>query len=510
VTKRRYLLIGFALFAFVVHLIGLNQAGRTWDEQFKVDLGYIAWNNIFRGEFSQEAWSAGTEHPMVAKYIYGFFLGPHLTFLKDSQREANLTPLEIEEIRNGNYIITQLQDTLYAVSYDLTFPRATSALFNTLAIVLTVLLARRVVSVFWSYIAGVFLLVTSRFVGMGQLITYESLSVFLFCLIALLFYRLLKNPDNIRLHSVIGILSGMMIWTRYNNVVVFLFLGGWFVIHILLTKQKNLINWKFLIIPFVAFFLGISIWPYVWHDFPTNLIDSFHQNQSRPIQPSFYYIEQLLVTTPIPIIIGGLVGIFLSIKGALRKEYWHVIFLWWLLCVGLFASFLAVEMGGTRYIFVIYPVIAIMATYGYFRILKGRLVWVIPLLVTFMLFDQARVFPYYIDYYNQFVGGPKGAVEQGYQFSWWGEGQRELGIWINQNLPSGSSIGLIVTPKYVFPQTRPDLVMKGYVDSKSDAQYIVVSWEDKKSLSKDFFDRHEVLYESLVDGKALVTLYKKK
>ena len=118
------------IFALFIHLIGLNQIGRTWDEQYKIDMGFIAWDRIGAGDFSLNSWNQGTEHPMVAKYIYGFFLSPHLTLLQNPAGPVDLPTSVYYEIKSGNYLQTTLYDKLYAASYDITLPRAISAVFN--------------------------------------------------------------------------------------------------------------------------------------------------------------------------------------------------------------------------------------------------------------------------------------------------------------------------------------------------------------------------------------------
>ena len=493
--------------ALTIHLIGLNKIGRTWDEQFKVDMGYIAWSSLAAKDFSVDSWNFVSEHPMVAKYIYSLFMGPQMIRLDDGAGHyVNFTPNDINALETGNYIKTQLGNKLYMISYDLTTPRFISAIFNSLAVALTVFIALYFLKEIWAIVAGVFLLFTPRFVVMGQLITFESLSVSLFCLTALLFYKLLNNPKSTRLYLLLGVLCGLLFWTRYDNIFIFVFLAGWFVIDYIYKKNKDILNIRLLLIPPISFLLGIIIWPLVWHNFPKYLVDSFVFHQSRNIGPSLYFIERLIVTTPMPILFGLAIGLIWSLK---ERKYWNAVFVWWFFSTIIFYSILALEGGGTRYIFVIYPAIAILCSYGYFVLLRKRWIYALIPIFIFLAVEMIGVYPYYLDYYNQLVGGVNGAVKRGYEFSWWGEGQREVGFYINNNIPSGSSIGLIVTPKYVFPALRTDLKNKGYVDAKTDADYIVVSGGDipnKKKISS----KSQLIYAAEVDGEPLVLLFKKK
>src|SRR6266545_2649484 len=117
--KLRIYMLCFSL-AFVVHLLGLNQIGRTWDEEYKVDAGFIAWDRMLAHDFSLNAWNDGTEHPMVAKYLYGFFLRPELIYLQGPTGTAPLSPDEIALLKTGNYLQTSLWDSTYAAPYDYT------------------------------------------------------------------------------------------------------------------------------------------------------------------------------------------------------------------------------------------------------------------------------------------------------------------------------------------------------------------------------------------------------
>ena len=500
--------MGIFLFALIVHLIGLNLIGRTWDEQYKVDFGVQGIDRIIAADYSLQGWSEGTEHPMVGKYIYGFFAQMQMTYIRGLTDIAPLSPEEVSNIKNGNYVITAIYDKMYAVPYDFTTARVGSALFNAFAVLFTVILAFYLIkNIWWSVLSGVLLLLTERFVFLGQLVTFESLSIFLFCLIVFYFNKLLKNPTNSKQYILVGMLSGLFFWTRYNNIIVFPFLVGWVGLHYFFTKDKKIVTFKLLIIPTVAFLLGIIIWPYLWYNFPQSLFDSLHFHQKRlELSNILYYWNYVLVTTPIPLLFGAAIGIG---WGIYKRKYWHMIFLWWILCTLLVYSVFVIPIGGTRLVSIIYPVLSIFAAYGYFKMLRKKFVLLLIPILLWLVIDEVRIYPYYLDYYNQFVGGVSGARQKGYDFSWWGEGQREVGLWVNENVSNGESVGLIVDPKYVFPAIRPGIVKKDYVDATTDADYVAISYYDEIRLPKKFFRTHKLVYQATVEGERLVGLYKR-
>jgi hypothetical protein len=506
-SRKHLILIGVFFLAFLIHLIGINQMGRTWDEEFKVDMGYSAWSNLAAGDFKVEHWNFVPEHPMVGKYIYSIFMGPHMIRIDDGEGHiANLSQSDYDSLLKGNYIKTQIGNKLFMISYDYTAPRLASAAFNALAVTLTVFIALYFLSELWAVIAGLFLLVTPRFIAMGQLITFESLSVFLFVLTIPVFYKLLEKPKDVKHYILTGILCGLLFWTRYNNYFIFIFLTGWLILHYLIKRNKEVFNYKLILIPAIAFLLGILIWPLMWHDFPKYLIESFVFHKNR-ITPSFYYLNRLIFTTPIPIIVGSILGIVFALK---ERKYWQIFLLWWFFSVIITHLIIGVPGGGTRYIIIIYPVLAILSAYGYFKLIKPKWVWVMIPLFIYMVFEMFLYFPYYLDYYNLFTGGVSGAAKRNYEVSWWGEGQREVGMYINKNIPPNSSVGLMVAPKYVFPATRLDINNLGFLEKETPADYLVVTRWLVPRLSKDFVNKYQVIYTSKVRNEPLVLLYKNK
>ncbi len=506
--NKYYLLTLIFVISFSVHLIGLNKIGRTWDEGFKVDSGYMALGNIASRDFSVNSWYLVPEHPMVGKYAYGLLMGPQTIRIDDGNGHfANISDLDMVAITTGNYIKTQLGNKLYMVSYDYTMARVLSALFNSLAITFTVLIALNFLSAFWSLLAGIFMLLIPRFVVMGQLVTFESLTIFLFTLTLLVFYKLLNKPKDIKLYPIMGILCGLLFWTRYNNYFVFVFLFGWMILDYYFKRNKEIFNYRLIIIPIIAFFLGIVIWPLVWNDFPKYLLESVLFHKDRLI-PSFYYFHRLIITTPIPIIIGVGFGLFFALR---EKKYWNYFFAFWFIFVLIYHMILGVPGGGTRFIFIIYPAVGIMCAFGYFKLLKKKWIYALIPILAFMIIDMVSYFPYYLDYYNMAIGGVKGAKKLQYEVSWWGEGQRGVGKYINNNVPSGASVGYYVVPRYVAPATRTDLNNLGFVDDTGAvADYVMLSSGRVPEFEKKYNGKYEVIYSEKVRGENLVLLMKKK
>ena len=67
------------------------------------------------------------------------------------------------------------------------------------------------------------------------------------------------------------------------------------------------------------------------------------------------------------------------------------------------------------------------------------------------------VHPYYLDYYNELVGGPE-QVERHrwFEVAWWGEGLTEACAFVNRNAPSGAKVMIAANPRHLI-NLRPDL-----------------------------------------------------
>lgn len=501
---RRTWWLALAVFgaAVLFHLMGINQAGRTWDEQFKMDMGYLAWNRWLTGDFSVTGWHLGTEHPMVAKYLYGMFLPLHLV------RLDRVGPVEQVKLARHEFILTQIGDEFYAVDYDWTAIRFVSAVFNSLAVAGIFLMATWFLPEGWALLAPVSLLLTPRFLAMGKQVTYESLTAVLTVGAALLFARLLREQERLRFYLWVGLVAGLLIFTRYNNVYILVLLSGWWVIHQMMRGPRLAgFNWRLILIPSTALAFGFVSWPLLWHQFPRYLIESVAENWSRPVGFTFYYLTMLLTTTPVIWLIGLGLGI---VKFCQRHKEKDLVMLWWLVSVLAIFSWRGIESGGTRYIFFVYPAVGVTAAVGWHFLLgkSQSLLYYLGLILAYALWSTLAIHPYYLDYYNELVGGVAGAVRRGLEVSWWGEGQREAGRYLNQVGRSGARVALMVTPHYVMPPLRPDLKVEGY-GVFGDEDYVVVSRtnlsEMKEKLEKDY----RLIYEAKAGGVMLVSLWER-
>jgi tetratricopeptide (TPR) repeat protein len=215
----------------------------------------------------------------------------------------------------------------------------------------------------------------------------------------------------------------------------------------------------------VSYFLGILLWPYVlqhpvkgfWESykvmaqFPTTIRQIFEGKLVWSDQMPWYYLPKLMLIT-IPLLVwAGIFG-FIAVAGkAVRKDWLKYAFLTFtILFPMVFVIYEKSNLYGSwRHFLFVYPAIVVLAAIGiwqtilYFqtRLKKGLVIMVVLLLAIHPLGFIVKNHPYYYLYYNQFVGGLKGAYgnyETDYYYHSIREGSEWLTGYLKQNNPGDS------------------------------------------------------------------------
>jgi len=463
--------------AIFIQGFDLHAEGRTWDEPFKTDTGITAINNITEGKYNYSDWSYGIEHPPIAKYIYGYL------FMKDIKvfdTRNRLSEEDTKYIQDGNYYAKLQGTTAIVFPYDYVTPRLFSVICNALTITMVFCITIILWGEFWVGLATTILFLSvPRFIAMGRLVTFESISGVLTTF--LFFVFLVASKKNVLKpywSGVFGLLLGLLLWTRYNNISVFLIFAGWIVIWLVTNKKNSVMSGlQTLFISFLfAGILGFILWPFLWIEFPRGVFATVFEHNTRTIIPSIYHLRSLLVTTPVMQLVILLVGIFFAIKKK-DKTLWYI--LWWFLGTGIFFAAFSSPTGGTRYIYTIYPSMFLLIGYGLRWSIPKKIIPVLIIVLSlYGLYTLTSIHPYYLDYYNGLVGGVENAAKNGYEVSWWGEGQKEAEEWLRTHAETDSKVALFVTPKYIFPRIRKDVKISPYDTGADTADYMVVSRAD--------------------------------
>ena len=215
----------------------------------------------------------------------------------------------------------------------------------------------------------------------------------------------------------------------------------------------------------LSYLLGIRLWPYVllnpvtgfWESykvmaqFPTTIRQIFEGRLEWSDWMPWYYLPKLMLIT-IPLLVwAGIIG-FISVAGkAVKKEWMKYAFLiFTILFPVVFVIYEKSNLYGSwRHFLFIYPGMIVVAAIGLWHLilhfktkLKRGLVVVIILLFSVHPFNfMVRNHPYYYLYYNQLVGGLKGAYghyETDYYYHSIREGSEWLIGYLKKNQPGDS------------------------------------------------------------------------
>ena len=274
-----------------------------------------------------------------------------------------------------------------------------------------------------------------------------------------------------------------------------------------------------LIVGFLTFFL---IWPMPWfhldyvfsytaalRNYPHSVPEVFFGKLM--LVPVIYYAIYFLITTPLLILIFFIAGL-VKIN---RQKTWILLSLVAWFIIPFIQSFYNFRQHGVRYIIEIYAPLALISAIGIeFIVDKLKKKWFKTLFVigviSYLFFILLRITPYYLDYFNELVGGPKNVYEKRmFQLGWWGQGIREAAYYIKNHAPLGSRIGIALSPSHVTPPLEK-MVVERYEEGKK-YDYIIVNFYNVLREGFDdskIKDNYRIVYEVNADGAKLVSVYK--
>jgi len=529
-TDRRTLLIIIILFlfAFSTRVIDIDRPYETWDEVTTYSVGLNLWFNVANLDFSLDSWSI-SPHPPFARYVYGVINGGYVfsqtgtAILKMSYTDAVRTMFELENYAPG---------------------RTLSALLAAGTTLLIFIITRRYFGMKTAVLSSFIFILLPASIAQTKLAALDALLVFLFSLSV---YFFMKTKENKKYFYLSAIVTGLAILTKFNAFSLFLLLP--FIAYfdkMKITKKDALI---YVVISAVFVFI---LWPRIWWMimdpglFFENL--SFWTNYSNinefflgsGYHPFYYAPTYVFVTLPVIMIVFTLFGIY----SAYKKKDGMVFNAWFLVPLIAFMIFQllspsAISQGGPRYVFMIYPGLSILISIGIFYvadILKKRFDYswdlIIPVLsIVYLIIIAILVHPFYIDYYNEAVGGPKNVYENNlFAIGQWGEGIGDGAKYVYSVAEEGSSVQFFVMPRHVIPPLREDMIdatpyipkymsdtgehQNWYMtDVIAEADYIVENTFFRIHLNETFHELIQNDYELIriveVQGAPLAWVYKK-
>ena len=484
--------------------------GRTWDEMVQITKGFYFFQLVRKGDFSSSFWYSYPDHPPLKDYIYRLTSGLDYKGF---------------DFNRKSMILGQKGTPVYR--YDLTYSRLMSVLASSLTVVLVALFGWNYISSFVGVSAGMIFAMLPFFLGLSQLVTIESLLVFFFTASVYSFISFLRSIS-LRKALIAGIFLGLALGIKFTNVLLIPLFIWIYLLRYFDQDNKNKVKLfdkniiYILISAFVTFFM---LWPMPWLHLKEVLEFNYNarflgSKTSVPevffgrlmLTPTVYYIVHFLITTPLIILGFFLVGL----KNISNRKKWimYSLIAWFLL--PFVQSLYNFRQHGIRYIIEIYAPLSLIAALGFDSLnskftksLKIKILYFIPVSI-YLFAVLLRISPYYLDYFNALVGGAKNVYEKRlFQLGWWGQGAREVGIYLAKNAPYGSTVGLAIVPIDVMPFLE-GLKVSRYESTKA-YDYAAVSYFN---IVRQGFDDSEIRahYKSVyivnADGAALITVYK--
>jgi dolichol-phosphate mannosyltransferase len=503
-SKKQSIVVILAI-AVALRLWDFNAMGKTWDEPAYVEQGYYMVEAIKRGDFDNKQ-LYHSDHPPLARYVYG--LAEHLQ-IGDNHKQGENFP------------------------YDYTYPRLVSLVFSLSSVILVFLLGWQYISSFVGFIAALILATLPFFLGFSQLATLESLNMFFFTASVYGFIKLIHTQAR-KWIILTGIAAGLAMLVKQSNVFIYPLLSALYFLWVFYdqkskSRKDNIrlgMIWG-VIIGIVSVITFFALWPFILfhiHDVLSVQDTMWIKNVSLPppevffgrlmLVPMPYYFVLFLITTPVMILLFLILGLLRIDR--LKKWILFAVVIWFIF--PFLQSFYNFKQHGVRYIIQIYAPMAIIAAIGFETLIyslttrKLYKILAVLALVTYMFFILWKATPYYLDYFNGFVGGTNGVHEKKiFQLGWWGQGLKEAGTYIEKNAKPGSRIGLAVQPPFSFPPLAKHKIDE--YNSKKKYDYVVVSYF--QVLREGFDDSlirqtYQPVYTVYADKAAIVIVYGRK
>ncbi|EKD49697.1 MAG: hypothetical protein ACD_63C00070G0015 [uncultured bacterium] len=499
----------------LVNFLNINDYGQTWDE----DLHYRSGEqnrNIFQGESHIEE---------IELFGNMRFYGPLGDMIGD--------------------IFWELFTKRLGVLFFVPAHHIHLILFGAVTLMTVFFLARVTLGLRAAVFSAVFLMAFPRFIGDMQVNMKATPLVALFTLTIFLFYLAVKRR-RAWLFLLSGITFGLAFAVGISVLFVLPILAVWFLLAFReriwgffksFGENKRKVwsgfkqwGWGLLSLPFVAFGTAAAFWPWVWSNPIFRMLEAIREVGGyewlgnvwyqgvvyKSVDLPWHYAPfMLFVVTPVIIIVFGGMGTFVACRNVktLANDGSILYLVWfWLPLVLIVILHINVYDGIRHFVFIV-PALALLAGMGadwLYRFIGEKTLiktwrrWLYVVLTIVIVFFTGRVFyqmavihPYELYYFNDLIGGMRGAyryVEVGY----WGQEFKQGAEWVNGHIEEGAKIAVMPTPKMAENYLRPDI--KLIRENENDPNYVIYVTK----AAYDPFKGGKVIYTLLVDGAPLL------
>jgi len=370
-------------------------------------------------------------------------------------------------------------------------------------------------------IGALFLALTPRFFGDMHNNMKDIPSAVAFALNVWLLWRLVRRKRPVDLFLAAGAFA-LAFNVKINAVYIPIVFTSWLLLQknpkTVLQKQNRLFLWYFPLSAVAAAVLWSVFWQHPVTQFlqlfstfgiGTNNIEVILNNQwfcSGSTVPRYYPYWYLGITTPVPLLVFFCIGALLALRKRDSGSVLLLFLLWFFIPLTRYLiPHIGVIDGIRHFEEAVFPVAALAAV-GFTRALialrkTGKQLAAALLIGTFawLGWNIASYHPYEITYFNELVGGVRGAFGN-YDLDYWGSSQKAAVAWVNEHAPLNARIHIVmaaaVAGQYLRPDLLPGLNKYGYDDSD------FVIFLNRQS----FFYRFYYAYEYLLAHKPAYTV----
>ncbi len=521
------------LLVFSTRLVDINKPAEMWDEITSYVVGLQFYYNIANLDFNPDSWKISA-HPPIARYMFG--------------------------AANGIYVFSNIGFELFSLGqtdsikilHDLKnfVPgRLTSAFFASFTAVLIFILTRKFINTKTGIIASFILAFSPAFLAYSRLAQPDAITIFFYTLSVSLFLIAIKE-NKYKYYMLSAISTGLTLGSKLNTATLFILLPLIFFVY---NKDKlrklNLIGYvKLIILPLVAIFTFYITWPRIWTNTIANFLETIELQSFVSTSPEYflggldhpfyYYATHFIVGTPVFLLL------LLIPAGAYihkNRDKFHVSLILWIIVHLAIFSFSILKQTGIKNTLVAYPALAIIASLGVVYLadrlkpyMKNKSIHIVGgIVLAYLIATAYLMHPYYLDYYNEAVGGPKNVYENRlFAFGSLGEGISEAADYLNEN--KNGTIQFYVMPRHVIPTHNlqeinsyvPDyLIENGIVENTTDnniwimrgivpvADYLVENtnyrWYIDPGFHQAISNDYKLIHTVEVQGAPLAWIYEK-
>ncbi len=453
----------WAIFAvgWAARAIGLTAQGRTWDERDYFVAGEHYVRNLLLGDWSHAAFHYNLEHPPIAKWIYAIFTA--LMGVGDDDHDPG---------------------------------KLAASLMGAAVCVLVYLIVRELYDRKRGVLAGLLCALLPPLVAHGKVLGLESPMTLFY--VAAIYGVVRWVGDDRRVEPLVwaGLCTSLAIFSRMTAVWVVPTLLVPYVICVARGPEGRRAARARAILPYLGgLALGVGItylaWPWIWHHPVAQLTRTWgHWKGYRTREwylgvfdtpgPSYYEIA-FLVSSPVGYLLATIAWGVFAIR---RRRFADAILAAWLLFPFL-QSIPDFRQDAVRYVIQAFTALSATSAVGCFDLFESlagrwpalgrpRVAWAgAGALVLYAAASCAWIYPYYLDYFNELLGGPAGVERRKTcELSWWGEGVVALVDWMNDELPHGARLYWQIYPDFDAPRLRDDIVR---VYGPGNADYAVAN-----------------------------------